>query len=173
MESLNVCPDWVAGHGYCCQGACGRRHPRWQGNEDLFYAQICHRFFRHELCGYRGCRRFHYKRDEWEAKIRHMVATEDTAWDWTRDEGPGTPRDKLSQLLLASTSVSPETVVEGMLQLVRGDLALEGYLLEVRAGIHSWRAASVQPRHLSTAGTGLGPSSSDALPGARQRTYDT
>ena len=124
MEKLNVCETWVS----CvdkCYGNCGRRRPRWQGSKDLFYYNICHKNIR-GTCARRpfACRRLHADPD-WEGQLSHTMGQKDAAWDWTAG-------DVLTDLFRSSSSVNPERILDGVLQLVSGDPKLAAYFEEVR-----------------------------------------
>lgn len=147
MEALNVCNEWIRGKGGCW-GTCGRRHPRWQDRQDLFYNQICHKYLRGRDNPPRGCHRgdrcrhMRLEKESWVSVLTNIVGKADATWDWTKEgeeldapEAPA-PQDELTRLLSTSAVVNPETVIDGMLQLVRGDGPLERYLVEVRNRIH-------------------------------------
>lgn len=141
MVALNVCRQWVDGKGGCL-GTCGLRHPRFQGRTDLFYKQVCHKYMRGEDVPPRGChhgpdcRYMHFSKQSWAQDLTNIVGQQDAAWDWLQEGpvalAPEVAQDELTRLLRSSAVVHPETVIDGMRQLVHGDLALERYLLEVQ-----------------------------------------
>lgn len=135
MQILNVCEGWVWGKGMCW-GTCGRRHPGLEAGQNLFYRQVCHMHWRgtcHRGAG--RCRHMHKEYDSYMEELTNLVGPADAAWDWTID-GPEVPQDELTRLLRASTAINPEAVIDGMLQLVHGDAALEAYLQDVRRSVH-------------------------------------
>ena len=139
--ALNVCHEWVEGKGECL-GTCGRRRPRFQGRTDLFYKQVCHKYVRDKDVPPRGCHRgpdcrhMHFSKQSWVQDLTNIVGQQDAAWDWLQERpvalAPEVAQDELTRLLRSSAVVHPETVIDGMRQLVHGDLALERYLLEVQ-----------------------------------------
>ena len=141
MVALNVCYQWVDGKGKC-KGTCGLRHPRFQGRTDLFYNQICHKCMRGKDVPPRGCHRgpncrhMHFSKESWAQDLANIVGEQDAAWDWLQEGpvalAPEVAQDELTRLLRSSAVVHPETVIDGMLQLVHGDNLLERYLQEVR-----------------------------------------
>ena len=147
MLALGVCEKWLQGH---CLGppGCSLRYPRWQGPcFDLFYDKCCRKFQRNACHGDRGCTRLHLPVDTWEQDLTTIVGVADATWDWTQNEGLGvelpptvaeaaamrpgeTHSDMFLRLLMASTVLDRERVLNGMLELVRGDGSLERYLMD-------------------------------------------
>ena len=73
----------------------------------------------------------HLEAGDWEAHLADTVGVKDAKWDWTTGPAP-TPQDVLTELLRTSASVNPETVIDGILQLVRADRELVAYFEQVR-----------------------------------------
>ena len=130
MEKLNVCQAWVNCHGRRA-GNCGRRRPSYQGTKDLFWYNICRRNLRNQ-CPWDASTCSHRRTaPDWLREMTAAVGPADAMWDWTTGPLP-TPKDDLVDLLRGSPSVNSEKVLDGILQLVRGDRELVAYFEEVR-----------------------------------------
>ena len=135
MEMLGVCERWVNCLGEC-NGCCGLRHPRWQGNRDLFYHNV-RRAFSQGQCHLDRCPLLHIdEEDGWEAALVRVVGPEDAAWDWTSDRWCP---DILADLLESSTRVDSQVVLDGILQLVSDDHELVAYFEQIRDRVHQMR----------------------------------